>query len=72
MAFIMGIKLDFVSHLEPLVRDELVLTSGDGLLFPEGPALGTIAQFSLHDQGFLYDVHVKPLYQLDDILVALF
>lgn len=62
-----GNKLDFVSHLEPLVRDELVLTSGDGLLFPEGLALGTIAEFSLHDQGFLYDVHVKPLYQLDDI-----
>ena len=57
--------LHFVSHLEQLVLDELVITSGEGVIFPEGFAVGTIAWFE-HD-GLYYNVGVKPLYTLDDV-----
>jgi rod shape-determining protein MreC len=59
-----GNKLDFVSHLEPLVVDELVVTSGDGLLYPQGLAVGRIKNFMLNDLGFLYEVAVEPLYDI--------
>lgn len=62
-----GNQLDFVSHLEPLVVDELVLTSGDGLIYPAGLALGSIKKFELNDLGFLYRVEVDPLYDLEHI-----
>lgn len=59
--------LDFVSHLEPLVIDELVITSGDGLIYPQGLALGRIKKFTLNELGFLYHVDVEPLYDLEKI-----
>jgi rod shape-determining protein MreC len=60
-------QLDFVSHLEPLVLDEQVITSGDGLIYPQGLALGRIKKFTLNDLGFLYHVDVEPLYDLEKI-----
>lgn len=60
-------QLDFVSHLEPLVLDELVITSGDGLIYPQGLALGRIKKFTLNELGFLYQVDVEPLYDLEKI-----
>ncbi len=56
-----GNGIDFVSHLEPLIIDELVLTSGDGLVYPPGLALGRIKQMNLNQLGFLYDVLVESL-----------
>ena len=60
-------QIDFISHLEHLVPDELVLTSGDGLVYPQGLALGTIKTCTLHASGFLYHVEVEPLYDLETI-----
>lgn len=60
-------QLDFISHLEPLVLDELVLTSGDGLIYPQGLALGRIKKFALNELGFLYQVDVEPLYDIEKI-----
>ncbi len=56
-----GDQIDFVSHLEPLVVDEVVLTSGDGLIYPAGLGVGRIKKFTLHNLGFLYEVNVAPL-----------
>ncbi len=60
-------QLDFISHLEPLVLDEMVITSGDGLIYPQGLALGRIKKFTLNELGFLYEVDVEPLYDLEKI-----
>lgn len=62
-----GNQVDFISHLEPLVLDELVLTSGDGLLYPQGLAIGRIKNFTLNNLGYLYEVAVEPLYDLNSI-----
>lgn len=60
-------QLDFISHLEHLVPDELVLTSGDGLVYPQGLALGTIRTCTLRESGFLYHIEVDPLYDLETV-----
>ncbi len=62
-----GNQIDFISHLEPLVLDELILTSGDGLLYPQGLAVGRIKNFTLNNLGYLYEVVVDPLYDLNNL-----
>jgi len=57
--------LHYVSHLETLERDELVISSGEGVIFPQGFAVGTI---EWHEpEGLYYAVGVKPLLYLQDI-----
>jgi rod shape-determining protein MreC len=54
--------LDFVSHLEKLHVGDLVVSSGQGLVFPQGFALGTIISYVPED---LYQqVRVKPIVDL--------
>ncbi|MBY0110145.1 MAG: rod shape-determining protein MreC [Candidatus Babeliaceae bacterium] len=60
-------QLDFISHLEQLIKDELVITSGDGLMFPQGLAVGRIKKFTLNELGFLYDVDIEPLFDIEKI-----
>lgn len=60
-------SVDFISHLEPLVLDELVLTSGDGLIYPQGLAVGRIKKFTLNDLGFLYHVDVALLCDISSL-----
>lgn len=62
-----GDKLDFVSHLEPLVLDEFVLTSGDGLIYPQGLAIGRIKHIELDERGFLYNVQIA-LHETNNIV----
>lgn len=51
--------LDYVSHLDHVQRDDLVVSSGEGLVFPQGFALGTIISYVADD---LYQqVTVKPI-----------
>jgi rod shape-determining protein MreC len=52
-------RLTFVSHLEELKKDDLIISAGEGLIFPRGFGLGTIESFER--DGFSYRVHVKPL-----------
>ncbi|MCX5922513.1 MAG: rod shape-determining protein MreC [Candidatus Dependentiae bacterium] len=54
--------LRYVSHLTEIETDDLVLSSGDGLVFPKGFALGKIS--SCTPEGLFYDVTVKPLLDL--------
>lgn len=51
--------LHFVSHLSDVDPDDLVLSSGDGLVFPKGFALGRIKE--CNSNGLFYDVNVEPL-----------
>jgi len=51
--------LDYVSHLDRLQADDLVVSSGEGLVFPKGFALGKIVSYVPDD---LYQqVTVKPI-----------
>jgi len=58
-------SLQYVSHLDSLSLDELVISSGEGVIFPQGFALGTIAWFE--SAGLHYSVLVKPLVSLEEI-----
>jgi rod shape-determining protein MreC len=51
--------LRHVSHLSMVQENDLVLSSGEGLIFPRGCALGTVASYT-HD-GLLYSIRVQPL-----------
>jgi rod shape-determining protein MreC len=52
-------KLSFVNHLEKLVNNDIVISSGEGLIFPRGFALGRIETYAV--EGFHYAVTIKPL-----------
>ncbi len=58
-------ELKYVDHLSSVNEGELVLTSGEGLVFPEGFALGTIA--SLCPDGLYQKVQVKPIFSIQSI-----
>lgn len=59
--------MNFVSHLLPLEAGDLVISSGDGLIYPKGFAVGTIKDFTLNSMGVTYQVSVSIQPQLDDI-----
>ncbi len=52
-------SLAHVSHLLQLKDNDLIISSGEGLIFPRGFALGTIEHFEL--AGLHYKVTVRPL-----------
>ncbi len=57
--------LHYVSHLSAIKNDDLILSTGEGLIFPKGFGLGRIAH---HKQGDLYqNIVVKPLVDLREI-----
>lgn len=58
-------QLKSVSHLDSVVQGDYVLSSGQGLVFPRGYALGYIV--SAKPQGLYYAIDVKPLYDLEQI-----
>lgn len=55
-----GVK--YVSHLAQVEQDDLVLSSGDGLIFPRGFALGKVK--TCNPEGLFYDVSVELLCDL--------
>ena len=57
--------LQYVSHLDTVELDELVISSGEGVIFPQGFAVGKIHSFESGDLH--YSVVVKPLLSLEDI-----
>jgi rod shape-determining protein MreC len=58
-------SLCHVSHLAQAKKGELVFSSGEGLLFPEGLALGRIT--SCQTKGLYQEIAVKPLCNLKDL-----
>ncbi len=51
--------LSFVSHLEKLSQGDMILSQGEGLVFPKGFGIGRVKKFEL--DGFTYKVSVEPL-----------
>jgi rod shape-determining protein MreC len=58
-------SLNHVSHLSSLEIGELILSSGDGLIFPRGFGLGKIKEY--HTQGLFQQVAIEPLVDLHAI-----
>jgi len=54
-------SLSYVSHLEPLQEGDLLTTSGDGLIYPRGFAVGHITSIRHDSDKLQYAVTVKPL-----------
>lgn len=54
-------RLEFVSHLQELKTGDLILSSGDGLIYPKGFAVGIVRDFKLDSLGLNYIVSVTPL-----------
>ncbi len=51
-------RLNYVDHLAKINEGDVILTSGEGLIFPEGFALGTVSEVSA--DGLYKSVSVKP------------
>lgn len=58
-------ELTFVNHLETLVQHDLVLSSGDGIVFPRGFGLGYIKEFI--PDGLNYQVTLEPLLDFEQL-----
>ena len=61
--------LKHVHHMFELINGDLVLSSGEGLIFPQGFAIGVIKEFSC--QGVDYDVLIEPVIELDKLKYCL-
>lgn len=57
--------LSFVDHLQKPILNDLILSSGEGTVFPKGFALGQIK--SIEPNGLYYNIQVKPVFDLLDI-----
>ena len=53
------LTMQYISHLVVMQEHDMVLSSGDGLIFPNGFGLGTITSAKKGD--LFYDVTIKPL-----------
>lgn len=60
-------ELTYVSHLLKVVDDDLVISSGKGLIFPEGFCLGQISHHSLKDQALYHTIYLRPLVDFKEI-----
>lgn len=57
--------LNYVSHLDTVYEDDLVMSSGEGTIFPQGFALGKISSFS--KDNVQYKIVVKPIIDLNSL-----
>lgn len=57
--------LTHVSHLEKIHKDDLVISSGEGLVFPRGFGLGRVRYFSI--TGVDYTIRLEPLIDLKSL-----
>jgi rod shape-determining protein MreC len=57
--------LKYISHLKALENDDLVFSSGQGLLFPEGFCLGKITK--IKTKGVCHKVEIEPLIDLKSL-----
>jgi rod shape-determining protein MreC len=64
-------KLNYVSHLFKIEINDLVLSSGQGLIFPEGFCLGRIVQHSLKEKELYHNVDIEPLINLETLRFCL-
>lgn len=59
------LKLNYVNHLNTIQHNDIVLSSGEGLIFPKGYGLGTIKKY--HIDGLFYDIEIEPFLTWNDL-----
>jgi len=62
--------LTYVSHLAPLQLHEMVLTSGQGFIYPQGFAVGRIKEIRCETDKLQYYVTVQPMFTIQNIKVC--
>lgn len=60
-------QLCYVSHLCTLNDHDLVVSSGQGLIFPEGFCLGKIVLHSLEDKALYHYIEIEPFVPFESI-----
>lgn len=55
-----------VSHLSTLKKGDLVISSGEGLIFPRGFGLGRIVDYTLEDE-LMYAIAVEPCINVNEL-----
>lgn len=58
-------SLQRVSHLSPVKNEDMIISSGDGLVFPQGFAIGTITSTKKND--LYYTIQIKPLFDITNL-----
>lgn len=61
--------MEFVNHLDPVRVGDLIISQGEGLIFPRGFAVGKVASFEL--SGVQYTVTVEPLLDVNALRFCL-
>ena len=59
------LKFDFVNHFSNIEKDDFVISSGQGLIFPEGFCAGKVSEYKKN--GLYYDISITPLVEIDKI-----
>ncbi len=57
--------LEFVPHYEKLMVGDMLISTGQGLVYPQGFAIGSIIDFNVHDVA--YHVTIQPLINLEQL-----
>jgi rod shape-determining protein MreC len=60
-----GCNLQYVSHLCTIQDNDLVISSGQGLVFPEGFCLGKVVLHSLKEKELYYHIDIQPVINLE-------
>lgn len=60
-----NLHFNYVDHLEHVHEGDLVISSGQGILFPQGFGIGTIC--SCKSDSLYHTIHLKPLIECADI-----
>jgi rod shape-determining protein MreC len=58
-------SLEFVPHYEKLMVGDILMSTGQGLVYPQGFAIGSIVDFKVDDVA--YQVKVQPLIDLEQL-----
>ena len=64
-------KMNYVSHLLDVADDDLVLSSGRGLVFPEGFCIGKIVKHEHSHNSLYHDIDVEPTVNFKSIKYCL-
>lgn len=57
--------MNYVSHLSTIIDKDIILSSGQGLVFPEGFCLGKIIKHELKEKSLYHDLEIEPLLNLE-------
>ena len=60
-------NLDYVSHLSAIQQNDLVFSSGQGTVFPEGFCVGKIVHHELKEKALYHEVKLEPLVDLTSL-----